>query len=227
MRPKQLSLPGLADRDSDLEGPRLKLKIHPAKDGGAVKGVAMVGIASAITLYPVRIMEGRRGLFAAMPQRQEKSGEWKDVIYPTSREAREYLQRCIVKAFDPKKEVLTYVQGYCHPECTAQVVPVHKAGTNLVAMASITLEDIRVDSLSIYKKRDGSLKIYYPQRRWVENGEIRMADMVLVTDAYRERFLEAVTKEYQRIREEKAAVEIRTASEKETGANRNETAESR
>ena len=111
-------------------------------------------------------------------------------------------------------------RGYCHPACTAQVVPVHKSGTNLVAMASVTLEDVRVDSLSVYKNRDGSLKLYYPQRRWVEDGETRMADMVLVTDAYKEWFLEAVTKEYQRISAEKAAVEIRTANEngKETGA---------
>lgn len=141
MRPKQLTLPGLADLGSELEGPKLKLKIRPVLDGGVVKGLAMVGIASAITLYPVRIMEGQRGLFAAMPQRQEKSGQWKDVIYPVSREAREYLQR-----------------------------------------------------------------------HWVEGGERRMADMVLVTDAYKERFLEAVTKEYQRIAAEKAAVEIKKES---------------
>lgn len=209
MRPKQLTIPGLADLGSDLEGPKLKIRVCPSTGGGTVKGIAMVGIASALTLYPVRIMESRRGLFAVLPQRKEKSGAWKDVVYPTSREARDYLQKNIVKAFDPKKEVTVYVQGYCHPECKAQVVPVHKAGTNLVAMASVTIEDIRVDSISVYQNRDGTLKLYYPQRHWQdEHGENRMADMVLLTDAYKERFLEAVTAEYQKVVGEKTAVEI-------------------
>ncbi len=219
MRPKQLTF---GESVNGLEGPRLKIRIRMTGHDGPIKAIGMITVASAVTIYPVRIMEGKNGIFAALPQ-QERKGAWRDVVYPVNRSARDYLQENVVAAFHKNKDKgqsETVIQGYCHPKMQALVVPVTKAGSNLAAMASVVMEDIKIDGISVYRNRDGSLKLYYPQRRWVENGESRIADIVLLTDTYKEELCELVTKEYHRVcKRENSERPIAKLSQFETAKN--------
>lgn len=71
-------------------------KDHESK----LKGYATVTFDSVLTVHNIRIVEGKDGLFIAMPNRRLGNGEVKDVVHPIDTGFREYLKKCIVDAYN-------------------------------------------------------------------------------------------------------------------------------
>jgi stage V sporulation protein G len=47
----------------------------------------------------LRIVEGQKGLFLAMPQEKAKDGKWYNSFYPKSKEARQDLNEVVLSAY--------------------------------------------------------------------------------------------------------------------------------
>jgi len=47
----------------------------------------------------LRILEGKKGLFLAMPQEQAKDGKWYNIFYPVTEEARQNLSEIVLAAY--------------------------------------------------------------------------------------------------------------------------------
>lgn len=47
----------------------------------------------------LRIVEGQKGLFLAMPQEKSKDGKWYNAFYPTTKEARQALTEVVLAAY--------------------------------------------------------------------------------------------------------------------------------
>ena len=56
-----------------------------------MKAVATVTIDDAFAVHDIKVIEGKNGLFVAMPNRKDADGEYKDIVHPVSAEAREEL----------------------------------------------------------------------------------------------------------------------------------------
>jgi stage V sporulation protein G len=68
-----------------------------------MKAVASITIDDVFVVHDVKIIEGEKGLFIAMPSRKMGDGEYKDVAHPVNSETREMIQSMII---DKYKEVL-------------------------------------------------------------------------------------------------------------------------
>lgn len=64
-----------------------------------LKAYAAVTFDDCFVLHNVKIIEGSKGLFVAMPSRKTKTGEYKDVAHPVTPEFRNILQEKILEAF--------------------------------------------------------------------------------------------------------------------------------
>lgn len=64
-----------------------------------LKAYAAVTFDDCFVLHNVKIIEGSKGLFVAMPSRKTKTGEYKDVAHPVTPEFRNVLQEKILEAF--------------------------------------------------------------------------------------------------------------------------------
>lgn len=64
-----------------------------------LKAYAAVTFDDCFVLHNVKIIEGAKGLFVAMPSRKTKTGEYKDVAHPVTPEFRNVLQEKILEAF--------------------------------------------------------------------------------------------------------------------------------
>lgn len=62
---------------------------------------AMVSItlANVFCISGIKIMDGSKGLFVAMPSAKNKKDEWHDICYPITKEFREAMSDSILKAF--------------------------------------------------------------------------------------------------------------------------------
>jgi stage V sporulation protein G len=66
----------------------------------SLRAMASCLVGGAIYVTGIRVVEGKNGVFVAMPQRKASDGSYQDVAYPCSKEKREELQRAILDAFE-------------------------------------------------------------------------------------------------------------------------------
>lgn len=80
-------------------------KVRLINKGGNLKGVASITIDDALAVHDIKIIEGQKGLFIAMPSRKDSSkDEYRDITHPINVETREQIQSIIMDAYE--KEAL-------------------------------------------------------------------------------------------------------------------------
>lgn len=82
------------------------IRIRPLGKDSKMKAIASITFSGCFVVHDIKIIEGDRGLFIAMPSRQTHSGEYKDIAHPINTEARETLQKLILEAYEQQEETL-------------------------------------------------------------------------------------------------------------------------
>ncbi|MGN0512668.1 MAG: septation regulator SpoVG [Lachnospiraceae bacterium] len=75
-----------------------------AKDS-KMKAVVSITIDDVFVVHDIKVIEGEKGLFIAMPSRKSTDGEYRDIAHPINSETREKLQDMIIKAYDEAADV--------------------------------------------------------------------------------------------------------------------------
>lgn len=75
-------------------------RIRKVESEGKLKAYVTVTFDNAFVVHNVKIIEGKTGLFIAMPSRKTTNGEYKDVAHPISPEFRTALQDKILAEYE-------------------------------------------------------------------------------------------------------------------------------
>lgn len=67
------------------------------EDGNCI-AIANVTIDNDFVIGGVKLLEGSKGAFIAMPQRKTSTGEYKDIVFPLSGELRQRIFDAVVDA---------------------------------------------------------------------------------------------------------------------------------
>lgn len=67
-------------------------------------GIAAITIDECFVVHELRIIEGKNGLFVAMPSRKMPNGEFKDVAHPINTETRSEIEQAVLLAFQELPE---------------------------------------------------------------------------------------------------------------------------
>lgn len=78
-------------------------KIFKMNDDSKMKGSVSVIIDDCIKITGIKIIEGRNGLFLAMPSRKLQDGSSRDIIYPINSETRQLFNDVVLKAFQEEE----------------------------------------------------------------------------------------------------------------------------
>lgn len=73
-------------------------------DMNMVKGIASVIFDDCFVVHDLRVVDGDRGFFVAMPSRKLPNGGFKDIAHPLNRETREMIQEAVLEAFFKMKK---------------------------------------------------------------------------------------------------------------------------
>ena len=68
-------------------------------DMNKVKAIASITIDDDFVVHDLRVVEGERGLFVAMPSRKLPSGNFRDVAHPINSETRETVQSMVLDEY--------------------------------------------------------------------------------------------------------------------------------
>ncbi len=74
-----------------------------AKDG-KMKAVVSVTLDDEFVVHDIKVIEGDKGLFIAMPSRKSAEGEYKDIAHPINSATRTQLQNIIIDAYEKALE---------------------------------------------------------------------------------------------------------------------------
>ena len=70
------------------------------KEGLNLKATASVTFDNAFVVHDIKVIEGREGLFIAMPSRKVPNGTYRDVAHPINSEARADIEEKVYKAYE-------------------------------------------------------------------------------------------------------------------------------
>lgn len=63
------------------------------------KAIATLVVNGEFAVHGVRVVEGRNGLYAAMPSEKQSNGEYKDVVFPVTSEARAAIENAVLDTY--------------------------------------------------------------------------------------------------------------------------------
>ena len=85
------------------EGHGMKItdvQIRKTAAEGKLKAYATVTFDDCFVLHNIKLIEGEKGIFVAMPSRRTKTGAYKDIAHPITPEFRSALQESVLFAYD-------------------------------------------------------------------------------------------------------------------------------
>ncbi len=77
-------------------------EVHVKRVNGETKtrATASIVIDGVFVVRDLRVVEAEKGPFVAMPSRKAPNGEFRDIAYPITAEAREMIQKVVLAAYD-------------------------------------------------------------------------------------------------------------------------------
>ena len=65
-----------------------------------MKAVVSITLDNEFVVHDIKVIEGEKGLFIAMPSRQAADGEDRDIAHPINSETRERIQSIILEKYE-------------------------------------------------------------------------------------------------------------------------------
>ena len=80
------------------------VRIRSVEKEGKMKAVVSITIDDEFVVHDIKIIEGEKGMFIAMPSRKAADGEYRDIAHPINTATRERLQSMILSKYQESLE---------------------------------------------------------------------------------------------------------------------------
>ena len=67
---------------------------------GKMKAVVSITLDEEFVVHDIKVIEGEKGLFIAMPSRKASDGEYRDIAHPINSNTREKIQSMILAKYE-------------------------------------------------------------------------------------------------------------------------------
>lgn len=75
------------------------IRIRKVEKEGKMKAVVSITIDEEFVVHDIKIIDGEKGLFIAMPSRKAADGEYRDIAHPINSGTREQIQKLILEKY--------------------------------------------------------------------------------------------------------------------------------
>ena len=76
------------------------VRVRKISKEGKMKAVVSVTIDDEFVVHDIKVIEGDKGLFIAMPSRRAGDGEYRAIAHPINSETREMIQNIILEKYE-------------------------------------------------------------------------------------------------------------------------------
>ena len=76
------------------------VRVRKVAKEGKMKAVVSITIDDEFVVHDIKVIEGEKGLFIAMPSRKATDGEYRDIAHPINSATRDRIQRIILDKYE-------------------------------------------------------------------------------------------------------------------------------
>ena len=75
------------------------VRVKKVTKEGKMRAVVSITIDNEFVVHDIKVIEGEKGLFIAMPSRKAADGEYRDIAHPINSSTRDKIQTLILEAY--------------------------------------------------------------------------------------------------------------------------------
>lgn len=76
------------------------VRVRKVAKEGKLKAVVSITIDEEFVVHDIKVIEGEKGLFIAMPSKKSVDGEYRDIAHPINSGTRERIQSTILQRYE-------------------------------------------------------------------------------------------------------------------------------
>lgn len=76
------------------------VRVRKVSKDGKMKAVVSITIDDEFVVHDIKVIEGEKGLFIAMPSRKATDGEYRDIAHPINSATRDRIQKMILEKYE-------------------------------------------------------------------------------------------------------------------------------
>ena len=76
------------------------VRIRKVEKEGKMKAVVSITIDEEFVVHDIKVIDGEKGLFIAMPSRKAADGEYRDIAHPINSDTRNKTQQIILEKYE-------------------------------------------------------------------------------------------------------------------------------
>ena len=76
------------------------VRVRKIEKEGKMKAIVSITLDNEFVIHDIKVIEGEKGLFIAMPSRKAADGEYRDIAHPINSETREKIQDMILNKYE-------------------------------------------------------------------------------------------------------------------------------
>lgn len=76
------------------------VRVRKITNEGKMKAVVSITFDDEFVVHDIKVIEGEKGLFIAMPSKKGNDGEYRDIAHPISATMRAEVQRLILEKYE-------------------------------------------------------------------------------------------------------------------------------
>ena len=75
------------------------VRVRKVAKEGKLKAVVSITMDEEFVVHDIKVIEGEKGLFIAMPSRKASDGEYRDIAHPINSSTRDTIQMTILEKY--------------------------------------------------------------------------------------------------------------------------------
>lgn len=76
------------------------VRVRKMTQDGKMKAIVSITLDDEFVVHDIKVIEGEKGLFIAMPSKKASDGEYRDIAHPINSETRDRIQKIILESYE-------------------------------------------------------------------------------------------------------------------------------
>lgn len=76
------------------------VRVRKITKEGKMRAIVSITIDDEFVIHDIKVIEGEKGLFIAMPSKKATDGEYRDIAHPINSSTRESIQNIILEKYE-------------------------------------------------------------------------------------------------------------------------------
>ena len=76
------------------------VRVRKITKEGKMKAIVSITLDNEFVVHDIKVIEGEKGLFIAMPSKKSVDGEHRDIAHPINSTTRKLIQNTILKSYE-------------------------------------------------------------------------------------------------------------------------------